>query len=506
MKNKRKIRLVRNTFSSLAFQVVTVICGFILPRLILKYYGSETNGLVSSIQQFLQIIAFLELGVGAVVKSALYKPLADRDDRKMSEILASANRFFRRLALILLIYVAVLTVVYPMISAKDADWLSTAILIVAMSISYFAQYYFGIVNQLLLTADQKGYIQYNTQTLTLIANTGACSVLIICGASIQVVKLVTSAIFLIRPIVYKLYVDKHYHIQKKISYEGEPIKQKWNGIAQHVAAIVLDSTDIVVLTLFSTLTNVSIYYVYHLVVYGVKQLFVSMTNGIQSLLGELWAKQESDNLNSMFGWVEWSIHTGGVLLFGCTGILILPFVQVYTNGVNDAEYIQPLFAFLITLAHAVHCLRIPYNTMILAAGHYKETQSSYIVSAAINIIVSVVTVNLFGLIGVAIGTLAAMAYQAVWMAWYISRNLIRWPMRHFWKMTLTDALTVALAYFATCWIHMTGVTYISLILMAVEVFLIMLVCIFVVNLIFYRDKMLMLKDKTVSFIKKKTQR
>ena len=55
--NGRKIRLVRNTFSSLAFQVVTVICGFILPRLILKYYGSETNGLVSSIQQFLQIIA-----------------------------------------------------------------------------------------------------------------------------------------------------------------------------------------------------------------------------------------------------------------------------------------------------------------------------------------------------------------------------------------------------------------------------------------------------------------
>lgn len=501
--NGRKIRLIRNTFSSLTFQVVTVICGFILPKLILMFYGSETNGLVSSIQQFLQIIAFLELGVGAVVKSALYKPLAEKNDKKISEILASANKFFRRLAMILAAYVLALTVFYPFLTKSD-DIFSTIFLIVAMSISFFAQYYFGIVNQLLLTADQKGYIQYNTQTITLIINTIACSALIVCGQSIQVVKLVTSLIFLARPVVYKIYVDRHYSIDKRISYEGEPIKQKWNGIAQHVAAIVLDSTDIVVLTLFSTLKNVSIYYVYHLVVYGVKQLFVSMTNGIQSLLGELWAKKETENLRKMFGWVEWCIHTGAVILFGCTGILILPFVQIYTAGISDTkDYILPLFAFLITLAHAVHCLRIPYNTMILAAGHYKQTQSNYIIAAAANIVISVVTVSLFGLIGVAIGTLVAMGYQAVWMAWYVSKNLIKWPLRNFFKQVFTDAITVAMAYFATCWIKLPSVSYLSLILMGVEVLGIMLVCVFVVNVIFYRDKMLIFKDKASGIIKKK---
>ena len=487
--NGRKRRLVKNTFSSLMFQIVTIVCGFILPRLILKYYGSETNGLVSSIQQFLQIIAFLELGVGAVVKSSLYKPLAEHDNVKISEILASANKFFRRLAGLLLIYVILLTIVYPLVADNNESVYGTAFLIVAMSISYFAQYYFGIVNQLLLTADQKGYIQYNTQTITLIVNTIACSVLIVLGASIQVVKLVTSVIFLIRPIVYKIYVDRHYSIDRKISYEGEPIQQKWNGVAQHVAAIVLDSTDIVVLTLFSTLTNVSIYYVYHLVVYGVKQLFVSMTNGIQSLLGELWAKQEIENLKSMFGWVEWCIHTGGMFLFGCTAFLILPFVQVYTKGINDANYILPLFAFLITLAHAVHCLRIPYNTMILAAGHYKQTQSNYIIAASINVIVSIVTVKAFGLIGVAIGTLVAMAYQAVWMAWYISKHLIKWPIKNFIKQLIVDAITIAVAYLATHWIHMSNITYLSWIVMAVEIVVVVSACIIVVNFIFYKDRM-----------------
>lgn len=58
--------LFYNSISPLIYQVSTIICGFVLPRLILGYYGTEVNGLVNSITQFLAIISFLELGVGAV--------------------------------------------------------------------------------------------------------------------------------------------------------------------------------------------------------------------------------------------------------------------------------------------------------------------------------------------------------------------------------------------------------------------------------------------------------
>ena len=39
---------------------------------------------------------------------------------------------------------------------------------------------------------------------------------------------------------------------------------KRQGFAQHISAVVLDKTDIIVLTVFSTLENVSIYGVYNL--------------------------------------------------------------------------------------------------------------------------------------------------------------------------------------------------------------------------------------------------
>ena len=485
----RQRKLLYNTVSSLVFQLTTIICGFILPRLILNAFGSEVNGLVNSITQFLGVISFLELGVGAVVQSALYKPLAEKNQENVSKIIASANKFFSRLGQILLVYVTVLVVVYPRFAGKNFGFAYTATLIVAISISSFAQYFFGIVNRLLLTADQHGYIQYNAQTLAVVINTAACFILIQFGCSIQIVKLTTSLIYLLQPFVIYLYVRQHYKIDKKIKYTKEPIPQKWNGIAQHVAAVILDGTDTIVLTLFATLSDVSIYSVYFLVVKGVKQLFMSMTNGITSLIGELWAKQELDELNKTFSWTEWVIHTGTTFVFGVTAVLIVPFVRVYTLGIHDANYIQPLFAVLIIAANAGHCLRIPYNIITLAAGHYKQTQKNYIIAAIINIVVSVVTVKAWGLIGVAIGTLVAMGYQTIWMAVYDSKNLIRWPLRNFIKQLLVDVLTVIIGFLITRILSLHTVTYISWVGLAIKTVAIWVIIVLIINFVFYRNKL-----------------
>ena len=502
----RKKRLLYNTVSSLVFQITTIICGFILPRLILGTFGSEVNGLVNSITQFLGIIAFLELGVGAVIQSSLYKPLSEHDDKSVSEIITSGNKFFTTLGVILFAYVIILVFVYPQFVEQEFDWFYTATLIVAMSISSFAQYFFGIVYRLLLTADQRGYIQYTAQTVAVVGNTIACFILIQLGAGIQIVKLTTSIIYLLQPLSIYLYVKKHYKINTHARYTEEPIKQKWNGIAQHVAAVILDNTDTIVLTLFSTLSNVSIYSVYYLVVKGVKQLLMSMTNGIQSLIGELWAKKELEELNKTFAWTEWVIHTGTTLVFGIAALLIVPFVKVYTLGVDDADYIQPLFAALIVAANAGHCLRLPYNIMILAGGYYKQTQSNYIIAAVVNVIVSVITVKAWGLVGVAIGTLVAMMYQTVWMAWYDSKNLIKWPFKNFVKQFGIDILTIVLMVLVTRIFTFSKISYLGWIELAIPVSAVSLLICIIVNFVFYRDKLMFLKDTLVARIRSRCTR
>ena len=491
----RKTKLILNTFSSLLFQLTAIICGFILPRLILTAFGSDVNGLVNSISQYLGIISFLELGVGAVVQSSLYKPLSEHNEEQVSRIITSANKFFRTIAGILIFYVLILIFVYPLFVSKNYDHIYVATLIFAISISTFAQYYFGIVNRLLLTADQRGYVHYFIQTIAVIFNTFSCFVLIKLGFSIQIVKLATSIIYLAQPLAVYLYVRNHYKINYHAKYKEEPIKQKWNGIAQHVAAVVLDNTDVIVLTTFSTLSNVSIYSVYLLVIKGVKQLFMSMTNGVTSLIGELWAKQNLEELKKVFGWTEWIIHTGTTFVFGVTAILIVPFVEVYTYGVTDANYIQPLFGFLIVMANAGHCLRLPYNIMILAGGHYKQTQNNYIIAAILNIIISVFSVKRFGLVGVAIGTIIAMFYQTIWMALYNSRNFICWDFSNVIKQLIVDMITVIIMYLTASHLSVSSINYFRWFILAIKTCSLAAVIIIIINLLFYRNKVILLFNK-----------
>lgn len=487
--------LFYNSISPLIYQVTTIICGFILPRLILSHFGTEINGLVNSISQFLGVISFLELGVGAVVQSSLYKPLADNDNINVSKVIASADKFFRKLGYILAIYIIVMLFYYPYLVKQSFGFMFTATLILAISIRSFAQYFFGIVNRLLLVADQKAYIQYVAQTIAIIINTIACYTLITFDCSVQIVYGMTSLIFFLQPYAIHLYIKKYYALDRKIHYDVEPIKQKWNGVAQHVAAVILSGSDTVVLTIFSTLVNVSIYAIYFLPMSGARLVIMSMISGIEALIGNLWAKQDLRELRKVFAWTEWLIHTGTTLIFTLTAVLIVPFVQVYTHGVSDANYIQPLFGILLVAANSGHCLRLPYNIMILAAGHYKQTQHNYIIAAVMNIVISIIGVKQFGLIGVTLGTLAAMVYQTVWMAWYNSKNFIQWPMRKFLKQMVVNAVSAASIFIVTGYFTLTGVSYLEWIVLAIKVTACGIFIALLVNYIFYKEFVLKIADK-----------
>jgi len=393
----RKQKLFSNTIVSLLHQITSVICGFILPHAILNCYGSGVNGLVNSISQFLGFISMAECGVSSVVQANLYSPLAEKDDKEISIVFSSSEKFFRKIALLLAAYVFVLVFVYPQLVNESFGALYTSSLILILAISSFAQYYFGMSYRILLNADQYSFVVSGIQCIILILNTIISIFLIRIGFSIHSVKLSASLLYLLQPIGMWLFTKRHYHIDRKVQYSGEPIKQKWNGLAQHVAQIIATQTDTIVLTVLSTLENVSIYSVYNLVVSGVVNLFESTKLGVAPLIGDMLAKKENKKLNTFFDSYEWCWHTVTTFIFTLTGFLIVPFVSIYTKGVNDAEYVVPLFGALITIAQGVRMLRTPYHIMVTSAGHYKQTQTSSIIEAALNLSISIIMVAKFGL-------------------------------------------------------------------------------------------------------------
>src|SRR5699024_5444588 len=111
----RTARLKMNSIVSLLNRIAILISGLILPRYILLYFGSEINGLVQSITQFLSIITFLDLWVGSVVQSALYKPLANNDKYQTKLVLKAAKKIIIKLLYIMIIYLIILSLIYQFV-------------------------------------------------------------------------------------------------------------------------------------------------------------------------------------------------------------------------------------------------------------------------------------------------------------------------------------------------------------------------------------------------------
>ena len=482
----RKKKLLFNTLTGILKQVVTVICGFILPRYMLLYYGSEVNGLVSSITHFLSFISLLDLGVGSVIQANLYKPLADRDNYKISTIVSSSQKFFKRLAYIFLTYIFVLALLLPNTVSSQFDAMFTASLVVIIAISTFAQFYFGMTNELLLFADQRAYITISMQIGTVLLNT-VCSIFLMkLGASIHFVKLITSAIYVLRPIGQSIFVKKNYQIDRHVKFEGEPIKQKWNGLSQHFAAVVCENIDVVLLSFFSSLGNVSVYSVYFMVTNGVTMIIMTAANGLESLFGNMIAKGEHTILDKTFSIIEWFIHSLVTIVFSTAAILIVPFVSVYTKGVTDANYFAPAFGAMLVAAYAAQCLRVPYFRIIKAAGHFKQTQNGAFISAGLNIAVSVALIFKFGLVGIAFGTFVAMFYHTCYFVWYLRKNILKRSAKHFVTYILTDIATCILIVLLTRGFNLIELTYGSWIILAIKTGLVSVAVSFVANLLIYR--------------------
>lgn len=498
----RQKKFAFNAITSFFLQVTTIVCGFILPRMIMTFYGSNVNGLINSIAQFLSVIAFLEFGIGAVIQSSLYSPLAAQDFLAVSKIWVSGSRFFRKIAYVLFIYIAFLSIFYPALSHQEFNWIYEATLIFIISISTFVQYYFGAMDGLLLSADQRGYVQYIIHIVTVLANTMISVILIWCGASIHLVKGATSLIYLVRPFFLRWYTNHYYALDRNICYTEEPIKHKLSGAMQHIAYMILNGTDVIVLTLCSTLENVSVYSVYNLVISGLKQMFTILDNSFHSLIGELWARQDIHKLNYVFGIMEWIFHTVAVFVFGCALILIIPFVIVYTNGITDADYVQPLFSVFITLACMINLLSYPYKILILVAGHFRETQWKFLISAILNMVISLLLVWKFGLVGVAAGTLIAMVYQDVWMIQYVSKHLNHWSLRKVLKQFLVDAVSFCIGLILSDSFPLSEPTYIAWGILTGKTALIWAAVLVGINLLFYRDKIVWMLERGKEMVKK----
>lgn len=185
-------------------------------------------------------------------------------------------------------YTIALASSFNFISSTSAlDWGTSFALVIIISGSTLVQYFCGMSDLILIMADRYDYVISLTSAATTFANMVLSVTLISVGCNVITVKIASSMVFVLHPIIFHFFVKKRYHIQ--ITENHKELTQKWAGLGQHIAYYIHHNTDVIVLTIFSDLKKVSIYAVYSMIVNNVSNITSSFTSGMEALFGRLLA-------------------------------------------------------------------------------------------------------------------------------------------------------------------------------------------------------------------------
>ena len=425
----RTKKFMYNTVTTALYQIILMIVGFITPKVFLNAYGSEINGLVTSINQFITYFNLVDAGLAGAAVYALYKPLAEQNYPKINAIVSAAKKFYLKAGYIFLGLIFAMALIYPIfVKTGLLSSFEVGLLVLVLGANGVIEFFTLSKYRVLLTASQKTYIISLSSIIYVILNTIIIVILANLGVNIVIVKAVAILAILIRSIILMTYVKRKY---KYISYKEEPdyqsMDKRWSALFLQVLTAIQNGAPVVISTIFTSLKTVSVYSIYNMVMHGINGVLSIFTSGLSASFGDVIARKEMVTLQKSYREFEFAYYTLITVIYSVSMVMILPFVRIYTEGVTDTNYMLPEIAFLIVLNGLLYNIKTPQGMLVISAGLYKETRVRTLIQALIIVILGIILAPIFGLTGILIASCLSNIYRDIDLIFYIPKHVTKIP-------------------------------------------------------------------------------
>ncbi len=418
---------INNSLAMILQQTVNVAVAFIIPRFIITAYGSEINGLIVSITQFISYFILVEAGISGASIYALYKPLAEKNITSINGILSASRKFYLKSGYIFIIFTIILALCYPLL--VNSLYLSKfEIIIIVFSIGAGGAVDFFTLSKyrVLLTADQKSYIISLANIISSIIK-----IVLVIIFSLHKLNIVWLQIFLIfaifsRSIILYLYTKRNYiYLDFNSKPDNESIKDRWNVLYLQLLGSAQVSAPIIIATIFTSLYQVSVYSIYNMVIGGITGILGIFVSGLAASFGDVIAKKEQKTLQKSHQEFELFYYIVITIVYSAALLLIIPFIQLYTKGVSDVNYILPLLSYLFVLNGLLFNMKTPQGMLVISAGMYKQTKWQSTIQAALILLIALPLTPFLGLYGILIGLIFSNIYRDIDLLFFIPKHITK---------------------------------------------------------------------------------
>jgi len=460
MGNSRTTSVLKNSASSLFYKFSHMLVQFVIKTAFIKLLGKEYTGISSLFTDILTVLSLMDLGMGSAMIYSLYKPIAEGNAQRIVSLMG----FFKKVYTI----IGCLVVVVGALCTPFLDYIVTGVpnikedirLLFIMYVLTTACSYFLVYKTVLLRANQEGRVISNVNTIAEVIECAVEIILLLIFKEFMAYLIVRLLGALSRNIILTRIAKKRYPQFLTIKAEKNLEKQEVKALFKDIAAlgvykfsgVMIYSTPSIIISAFVSTAEVALVSCYTMINTSLRTMIEQIVDSVKPSIGNLAATSSKEKQEGVFEVMNFIAFVVACFCSTCLFVLLKPFVTTvwFNEEYTVSSTLIAIFAWNFFIAVMVY----PVESFRIANGLFIQGKWRPLIMAILNLMISFLFVQWWGVVGVYFGVIISRLATQVWFdAYLIYKHVFqkrpwRYYLDYLTKMVVT-LVSCATAYWLT---------------------------------------------------------
>lgn len=402
-----KKRSVLNVVISVISKIILLILALLVRRCVIKYTGNMLNGLSSLFASLIGFLSIAELGIGMAINFCMYRPIVEKNQKKVSALYNLYKKVYFFVAIGSLIIGLAMLPLLPIITKGYTTDLNIyglfLLLLLATEISFVYSAKTSLIN-----AYKNNYITTLFSAIATIMRYVLQIVVLVVWHSFTWYLLAHLVSTLIEWALTSVYTRCHYHdiitTKEKVDYETrkEVIKNTKALFMHKAGGLLLNTADSLIISAFTSVVVLGMYTNYITIVTSMTAVLNLFFTPLTAIIGHHHVECHPVEEKTYFRFLYLLNFILGIIFFLGFYAVIDDLIVIW---LGKELIMERNLSIVITINYFIQFMRNAVLVYRDATGTFYNDRWRPLLSTIVNVVLSILFVKWWGIIGIIAATI-----------------------------------------------------------------------------------------------------